>query len=93
MCDVGSLFKYLSFKLSAHGISTDSLNLLKGYLKILRKLFWAKDITSDTPYVNSNVSKESVLGPLLLNISVDDFFESYFIKLKRQIYNYDDDNQ
>ena len=39
MCDVSPLFKYLSYKLTAYGISTDSLNLLRSYLKILTKLF------------------------------------------------------
>ena len=42
-------------KLSAYGISTHSLDLLKGYLTNRRQQVRIEDVTSDISYVNSGV--------------------------------------
>ena len=99
---VGTVIMYLSkafdliphdlllAKLSAYGISTHSLNLMKSYLTNPRQQVRVEDVTSDISYVNSGVPQGSVLGPLLFNIFIKDLF--YFIK-EAKLSNYADDNQ
>jgi len=77
-------------KLSAYGISTHGLNLLKSYLTNRWQRVRKDDVTSDMSYVNSGVPQVSVLVPLLFNIIINDLF--YFIKAVR-LSNYADDNQ
>ena len=77
-------------KLSAYGISTHSLNLLKSYLTNSRQRVRVEDVTSDTSYVNSGFPQGSVLGRLSFNIFINDLF--YFIK-EAKLSNYADDNQ
>ena len=76
----------LPVKLSAYGISTHNLNLLKSYLTNRRQRVRVEDVTSDTSYVNSGVPH----GSLLFNIFINDLL--YFIK-EAKLSNYADDNQ
>ena len=53
-------------KLSAYGISTHSLHLVKSYLTNRRQRVRVEDVTSYVSYVNSGVPQGFVLGALLL---------------------------
>ena len=53
----------LPVKLSAYGISTHNLNLLKSYLTNRRQRVRVEDVTSDISYVNSDVLQGFHFGP------------------------------
>ena len=67
-------------KLSAYGMSTDSVFLLESYLSNRKQQIKINGILSSW----SDIQKVSILGPLLFNVFINDIF--YFDK-KGTLYN------
>jgi hypothetical protein len=76
-------------KLSAYGMSTDSVSLLESYLSNRKQQIKINSILSSWSDIQKGVPQESILGPLHFNVFINDIF--YFVK-NGTLYNYADDN-
>ena len=76
-------------KLSAYGLSSDSLCYIYSYLKNRKKCVQINDKQSEFDTIISDVPQGSIFGPILFNIFFNDFF---FSIPKGSIRNFADDN-
>ena len=76
-------------KLSAYGLSQNSVKLLGNYLTDRSQQVKLKGVVSSWAGIRKGVPQGSILGPLLFNAFINDIF--YFIK-EGTLYNYADDN-
>ena len=76
-------------KLSAYGMSTDSVSLLESYLSSRKQQIKINGILSSWSDIQKGIPQGSILVPLLFNVFINDIF--YFVK-KGTLYNYADDN-
>lgn len=79
----------LLHKLSAYGLSADSVQLLNSYLSNRKQQIKIGKNLSSWAEIRKGVPQGSILGPLLFNIFMNDIF--YFIH-QGTLYNYADDN-
>ena len=76
-------------KLSAHGFDRNSLKLIYSYLKGRRQCVRINDKTSKFMTIKAGVPQGSILGPILFNIFINDF---YYIFEYANLYGFADDN-
>ena len=76
-------------KLSAYGISSDSLCYIYSYLKDRKQCVQINNKQSEFDTIISGVPQGSFFGPILFNIFFNDFF--FFIP-KASVHNFADDN-
>ena len=79
--------RLLLAKLSAYSLSNDSCNLLMFYLSERNQRVIMGNSRSSCSEIIKGVLQGSILGPLLLNVFINDIF--YAIE---NVYNYADDN-
>ena len=65
-------------KLSAYGMSTDSVSLLESYLSNRKQQIKINGILSSWSDIQKGVPQGSILVPLLFNVFINDIF--YFVK-------------
>ena len=76
-------------KLSAYGLSEESVLLLKSYVSDRKQQIKMSSVVSSWANINKGVPQGSILGPLLLNVFRNVLFN--FIKTCT-LYNYAEDN-
>ena len=76
-------------KLSAYGISSHSVSLLKSYLSNRKQQIKVNRVLSSWADIHKGVPRGSILGSLLFNVFINDIF--HFIS-DSSMYNYADDN-
>ena len=76
-------------KLGAYGFETDALRYMKSYLKNRKQRVGVNKIFSEWERITTGVLQDSILGPLLFNIFLNDLF--LFVS-NASLINYADDN-
>ena len=76
-------------KLRAYGIERETLRLIYSYLKGRKQCVKINNIYSDYNEIISGVPQDSILGPILFNLSINNLF--FFIE-RASFHNFADDN-
>jgi hypothetical protein len=94
LMDLSKAFDCLSHdivldKLSAYGMSTDSVSLLQSFSSNRKQQIEINSILSSWADIQKGAPQSSIMRPLLFKVFSNDIF--YFVK-KGTLYNYADDN-
>ena len=76
-------------KLSAYGLNGNAPKYIYTYLKNRKQFVRVNNVCSDFKYITSGVPQGSIVGPILFNAFLNDFF---FCIRKASVHNFADDN-
>ena len=76
-------------KLSAYGLNGNAPKYIYTYLKNRKQFVRVNNVCSDFKYIISGVPQGSIVGPILFNAFLNDFF---FCIRKASVHNFADDN-
>ena len=76
-------------KLSAYGLNGNASKYIYTYLKNRKQFVRVNNVCSDFKYIISGVPQGSIVGPILFNAFLNDFF---FCIRKASVHNFADDN-